>query len=86
MERLVHLAPEPDFLQMFGMAKMLWAFDINADPHSPPVVDERVLYSDTFIGAPHPFAARFSVRSEKHRDILEREYEQARDFLRRYEQ
>ncbi|KIW66672.1 hypothetical protein PV04_05981 [Phialophora macrospora] len=70
---------------MINMAKMTWAFDITADPDSPPQVDERVMYSDTFVGAPHPFPAVFTVRSENHREVLGREYARAREFLRRYE-
>jgi hypothetical protein len=73
-------------MQMINMAKMTWAFDITADPDSPPPqLDERVVYSDTFVGAPHPFPAVFTVRSESHREVLGREYARAREFLRRYE-
>jgi hypothetical protein len=70
---------------MINMAKMAWGFDIKADPHSPPEVDPKVLYTDGFVGAPHPFAAIFTVRSEKHKEILEEDYQQAEEFLRKYE-
>lgn len=70
---------------MINMAKMAWAFDIKPDPHSPPVLDPYVIYSDTFTGAPHEFPATLTIRSEKHREILAKEYQGAQEFLRKYE-
>ncbi|OAP60131.1 hypothetical protein AYL99_05133 [Fonsecaea erecta] len=70
---------------MINMAKMAWAFDIRADPNCPPNLDERETYSDTFVGGPLPFPAIFTIRSQRHRDVLEREYCEAEEFLRQYE-
>ncbi|KAJ9609992.1 hypothetical protein H2200_006322 [Cladophialophora chaetospira] len=70
---------------MINMAKLAWAFDIKADPKSPPCLDERDLYTDGFVGAPHPFPAVFTIRSEKHKEVLEKEYGVAQEFLRKYE-
>ncbi|OQU95238.1 hypothetical protein CLAIMM_01474 [Cladophialophora immunda] len=70
---------------MINMAKMAWAFDIKADPASPPNLDERETYSDTFVGGPNPFPALFTVRSQRHREVLEREYCEGQEFLRRYQ-
>lgn len=70
---------------MLNMAKMSWAFDIKPDPQQPPVVDERELYGDGFVGEPHEFPAVFAIRSEKHRQVLEQENARAEEFLRKYE-
>lgn len=70
---------------MINMAKMAWAFDIKPDPNSPPELDPYTIYSDTFTGAPDEFPAILTIRSEKHREILTKEYERAEEFLRKYE-
>ncbi|KIY00756.1 uncharacterized protein Z520_03421 [Fonsecaea multimorphosa CBS 102226] len=70
---------------MINMAKMAWAFNITAEPNSPPNLDPRETYSDNFVGGPLPFPAVFTIRSQRHREVLEREYCEAQEFLRRYE-
>ncbi|KIW91638.1 uncharacterized protein Z519_07606 [Cladophialophora bantiana CBS 173.52] len=70
---------------MINMAKMVWAFDMKADPDSPPDLDARATYSDSFVGGPHAFPAILTVRSQKHREVLERDHREAQEFLRRYE-
>jgi hypothetical protein len=70
---------------MISMAKMLWAFEIQPDPAAPPDADPKTLYSASFVGAPHEFAAVLKVRSPRHREAVEEDFQRAREVLRRYE-
>ncbi len=73
-------------LQMINMAKLAWAFDIKADPNAPPLdLNVETGYSDGFVFGPKPFSASFAVRSAKHLETIEREYEEAKIFFKRYE-
>ncbi len=80
------------------MAKLMWTFDIrplkngmldgnNNKYHNPREYagDMQTAYTDGFVFAPRPFRASFTVRSARHREIIEREYKQAREFLSKYE-
>ena len=67
------------------MAKLTWGFEISADPDS--AVDENVKtgYSDGFVFSPNSFRARFVPRSQKHKDVIVREYAAARAIFAQYE-
>jgi hypothetical protein len=69
---------------MVNMAKLAWTFDIT--PGSEAVdVDINTAYSDGFLTSPKKFPITFKPRSEKHRMVIEKEYEAARAFFARYE-
>lgn len=71
---------------MINMAKIAWAFDISADPNCPPLdLEVASGYSDGFITGPKPFSASFTVRSPKHRAVIETEYAQAKSVYQKYE-
>jgi cytochrome P450 family 619 len=69
---------------MLNMSKLTWAFDIKPDPDNPPLLDEREMYGDGFVGEPGPFPAILTIRSNKHKEVLERENARAQEFLRAY--
>ena len=70
---------------MVNMAKMAWAFDITADPNKPPDQDIKTGFTDGFVFSAHPFTAQFTVRSPKHGEIIEREFEEAKAFFQKYD-
>lgn len=82
---------------MIAMSKIAWAFDIAADESDtstsllsdatdPGAYGDLIKnYSNGFAFGPNPFSASLKVRSQKHADIIEREFADAREFLRRYE-
>ena len=71
---------------MINMAKIAWTFDISSDPTSPPLdTDVGSGYSDGFVLGPKPFSASFTVRSPLHREVIEREFQQAKTFFQKYE-
>lgn len=63
------------------MAKLLWAYDIQ--PISGRNYDT-FDYTEGFNIRPKPFECVIRVRSEKHRQVLERESEGARAFLEKF--
>ncbi|KAF2198602.1 cytochrome P450 [Delitschia confertaspora ATCC 74209] len=54
----------------FGIARMLWAFNIRLDG-KPLLVDESAFTMDGIVSAPKPFKAIFEPRSEQHRRVVE---------------
>lgn len=71
---------------MINMAKIAWAFHISADPTSPQLdTDVESGYSDGFVLGPKPFSASFAVRSSRHREVIEREFQEAKTFFQKYE-
>lgn len=68
------------------MAKITWAFTISADLSLPPPdTDVKSGYSDGFVLGPKSFSASFAVRSPQHREVIEKEFQQAKTFFRKYE-
>ena len=71
---------------MINMAKIAWAFNIKADAGAPPLnLDVETGYSDGFVFGPNPFSASFTVRSPRHQEVIEREYQEAMTFFQNYE-
>jgi len=71
---------------MINMAKIAWAFTISADPNLPTLdTDVGSGYSDGFVVGPKPFSASFAVRSPQHREVIEREFGQAKTIFQKYE-
>lgn len=71
---------------MINMAKIAWAFNISADPTATPLdTDACSGYSDGFVLGPKPFWASFTVRSPQHREVIEREFREAKNFFQKYE-
>ncbi|CAK47221.1 hypothetical protein CBS115989_372 [Aspergillus niger] len=68
-----HIARNSLFLLM---ARILWAFDIQAplgDDGKPVPVDD-MAFDSAFVSTPEPFEALFVPRSEKTKEIVEREW------------
>lgn len=71
---------------MINMAKMAWAFDLAPlDPRHPPDTNIATAFTDGFVVIPHPFPVRITPRSRGHKEVIEREYAEAREYLRKYE-
>lgn len=64
-----------------AMAKLLWAYDIQPIPGRKYDTFD---YTEGFNIRPKPFECVIRVRSEKHRQVLERESEGARAFLEKF--
>lgn len=72
------------WLEMVNMAKIAWGFELS--PGSGPVnVDIDTAYSDGFLVAPKKFPILFTPRSDKHRDIIIKEYEALKPFFIKFE-
>ncbi|RAO70690.1 uncharacterized protein BHQ10_006702 [Talaromyces amestolkiae] len=76
-----------------NVAKLVWAFDIRAgtDPVTGrPIssneinVDIETQWTDGFLIAPKPFPITLRVRSNKHREVLQQEMDQAQKIFSRY--
>lgn len=68
---------------MLNMAKIAWGFELS--PGLEPVnVDIDTAYTDGFLIAPEKFPILFTPRSDKHRDIMIKEYEDTKAFFERY--
>ncbi|GES61731.1 cytochrome P450 [Aspergillus terreus] len=77
-----------------NIAKIIWAFDIRAgtDPTTgrdlqdeEVNVDVATQWTDGFLIAPKPFPIVMKLRSQKHREVLYRELEDARRVFQSYE-
>ena len=66
------------------MAKLTWGFNMLSGA-SPVNVDIHTAYSDGFLTAPKQFPVTFSPRSEKHREVVMKEIEQAKKILAKYQ-
>jgi hypothetical protein len=65
------------------MAKIAWGFDLS--PGSGSVnVDVASAYTNGFLIAPEKFPVLFKARSDKHRDVIIREYEAVKPFFEKY--
>lgn len=80
----IHLAERT---QWRIVARLLWAFRIE------PAVDERGesveldtdAYVEGFLTQPLPFSVRFTPRSERHKEVVRRDYRDVEEFLRGWE-
>jgi cytochrome P450 len=59
-----------------AVSRLLWAFDIKSKDGRIPFVSED-MFTDEIISAPKPFDVVFEPRSDKHRQVVVREYESA---------
>ena len=57
-----------------NMAKIMWAFDITPDDGSAKV-DPDKNWTTGFLTKPLPFKAKFTVRSQRHEEVIRREWE-----------
>ena len=84
----IHLAERNLFL---GIAKIIWAFDIQAglDADGKPVepdFDPRTGYSEGFLVCAKDFPCRITPRSEARRETVMREFDEAkRDVFVKYD-
>jgi hypothetical protein len=69
---------------MMNMAKLVWTFDISSP--SPETVSTCVetAFAERAAIAPLRFPVQFKPRSEKHVEVVEREFGQAEVFMSRY--
>ncbi len=84
----IHLAERNLFL---AIAKLLWAFDFRPGKDDngnivEPDVDPKSGYSEGFLICAKPYALDVQVRSEKRRETILKEYEEAKkDILSAYD-
>jgi hypothetical protein len=83
----IHLAERNLWI---AIAKLLWAFLIlpGLDKKGAviePDVDPKTAYSEGFLVCAKAFPARFEVRGQKRRAVIEREWEEAREVFERFE-
>lgn len=76
-----------------NIAKLVWAFDIGPGTNlgtGRPIssneidVDIETQWTDGFLIAPKPFPISLKVRSEKHREVLKQDMDQAQKIFSRY--
>lgn len=74
--------------KLLNMAKISWGFNITSSPDSSAKVDASVStgYSDGFVFSPKKFPAWFTPRSDKHREVIMREFEMAKATFALYEE
>jgi hypothetical protein len=81
----IHLAERA---QWRIVARILWAFNIE------PAIDERTgkpveldldAYIDGLIMQPAPYKVRITPRSEKHVEVIRQDYENVKDYLKKWE-
>ena len=68
---------------MVNMAKIAWAFNLSPGP-GPVNVDINTAYSEGFLIAPEKFPISFTPRSDKHKDVIVKEYEALKPFFAQY--
>lgn len=69
---------------MVNMAKLAWTFDLLPDSTTFEA-DIKTDFTDGFLTCPKQFPIRFIPRSEKHREVVLREFESAKSVFARYE-
>ena len=70
-------------LEMVNMAKIAWGFELS--PGSGAVdADIDTAYSEGFLIAPKKFPVLFTPRSDRHKDIIMKEYEAVQPFFVKY--
>lgn len=82
----IHLAER----NMWRIAsKLLWAYEFSepVDPRTGKVVPlDPEAYNPGILQAPLPYKVRIKVRSEAHREVIQREQEGALDFMKQYDE
>lgn len=65
------------------IAKMVWAFDIDVQPGKSEDVDDSPLtaYQGGFLIAPNKFPVRIRPRSDKHMEVVEKEFRDMKPFF-----
>lgn len=81
----IHLAERT---QWRILARMLWAFHI--EPVIDEVTGEKVelntnAYESGFLFEPKPYKVKFTPRSEKHAEVVRRDFKLVEEFLRQWE-
>ena len=68
------------------IAKMVWAFDIDIEPGKSGNVDDSPLtgYQGGFLIAPNRFPVRIRPRSEKHAEVLKKEFRDMKPFFEKF--
>ena len=69
------------------MAKLTWGFNIRSSLDSLAEVDASVAtgYSDVFVFSPKKFPSWFTPRSDKHKEIIMREFDDAKAIFSLFE-
>ena len=69
------------------IAKMVWAFDIDIQPGKSEEVDDSPLtaYQGGFLIAPNKFPVRIRPRSEKHAQVVKKEFSDMRPFYDKFQ-
>jgi hypothetical protein len=70
-------------LEMLNMAKMAWGFDLSPGLGAVDV-DINTAYSNGFLIAPEKFPILFTPRSDKHKDVIIKEYGAIKPFFIKY--
>lgn len=70
---------------MLSMSKLLWAFDILPGTDKKLDTDFGTAYKDAMLTGPKSFPVKFVLRDEKKRGIISQEWEEADQFLSRFE-
>lgn len=72
-------------LQM-GIAKLVWAFDIDVLPERHEEVDDSPLsgYQGGFVVNPYKYPVRIRPRSDRHAEIVRKEVEDMKPFLAKF--
>lgn len=76
----MHLA---DRSLLLAMARLLWAFNVEKaiGDDGEEIVPDPSKLRQGFIVLPEPFPARFTTRSEKHAEVVRREWEACQELL-----
>ena len=64
-----------------ALAKLLWSYEITA---KKGVTYDIFDYTDGFNVRPKPFQCEIKVRSQQHRQVLEKEYREATEFMAKF--
>lgn len=81
----IHLAERT---QWRIVARLLWAFRIEPalDEAGRPVKLDLEAYQNGFIREPRPYKVRFVPRSEKHAEVVRRNFEAVESYLKEWEE
>ncbi|KAI0133793.1 cytochrome P450 [Xylariales sp. AK1849] len=71
--------------RILNMAKIAWGFDLSPGP-GPVNVDIATAYTDGFLIAPEKFPIVITPRSDRHKNIMAKEYETMKPFWKIYEE
>lgn len=70
---------------MMTMSKLMWAFDVRPGGEETLDTKMQTAFKDAILTGPHVFDVKFSVRDDRKKDVIRREWEKADLFLSRYE-